>query len=208
MPDSNVEIKAVFRKIVITWENCPGGAECPLSAFTDVNPAAWYHDGVHFCLDNGMMIGYGEGIFGPSNDLSRAMLVQILYNYEGHPAVSGDSAFTDVAKTSWYFEPVTWAAAQGIVDGYGNGKFGPNDPITREQLATILWRYIDSPAINHNLDRFTDAGQISGWAMDAMEWACGNGIMEGDAGALNPKGKATRAEAATMLMRFVEKYGK
>ena len=208
MPDANVDIKAVFRKITLTWENCPGGAECPLNAFSDVNPAAWYHDGVHFCLDNGMMIGYGEGIFGPSNDLSRAMLVQILYNYEGHPAVSGDSAFTDVAKTSWYFDAVTWAAAQGIVDGYGNGKFGPNDPITREQLATILWRYIDRPAINHNLDRFTDAGQISGWAMDAMEWACGNGIMEGDAGALNPKGNATRAEAATMLMRFVEKYGK
>ena len=212
MPASKVTVQAVFQEIPPDYASCDGGASCPLNHFTDTDPAAWYHDGVHFCLDEGLMEGYGDGIFGPNNNLSRAQLVQTLYNKEGRPAVTGESAFDDVAGDAWYADAVIWAAANGVVDGYGNGKYGPNDPITREQLATILYRYAQAKGYDvsvgedTNILSYTDALETSEYAIPAMQWACGAGIIQGNGGYLNPQGDATRAEIATMLMRFCGYY--
>ena len=212
MPASKVTVQAVFQEIPPDYASCDGGASCPLNHFTDTDPAAWYHDGVHFCLDNGMMAGYGNGLFGPNDQLSRAMLVQILYNLAGQPAVPGGSAFADVAEGAWYADAVTWAASQGIVGGYGGGLFGPEDDITREQLATILYRYAQAKGYDvsvgedTNILSYTDALETSEYAIPAMQWACGAGIIQGNGGYLNPQGDATRAEIATMLMRFCGYY--
>lgn len=208
MPNTKVEIRAVFRKIAPVWENCPGGVDCPAYSYRDVNTSAWYHEAVDYVLVNGLMSGYGNGVFGPNDHLSRAQLCQILYNKEGRPAVTGSSVFTDVAGTAWYADAVIWANANGIVGGYGGGVFGPDDPITREQLAAILWRYAGSPESSHSLDAFTDAGQISDWAMDAMRWANENGVLNGDgSGHLIPRGNATRAHVAQMIQNFLENIG-
>lgn len=208
MPNSKVEIKAVFRKIAPVWENCPGGVDCPAYSYRDVDTSAWYHEAVDYVLVNGLMSGYGNGVFGPNDHLSRAQLCQILYNKEGRPAVTGSSVFTDVAGTAWYADAVIWANTNGVVGGYGGGLFGPDDPITREQLAAILWRYAGSPESSHSLDAFTDAGQISDWAMDAMRWANENGVLNGDgSGHLIPRGNATRAHVAQMIQNFLENIG-
>lgn len=208
MPNTKVEIRAVFRKIAPVWENCPGGVDCPAYSYRDVDTSAWYHEAVDYVLVNGLMSGYGNGLFGPNDNLSRAQLCQILYNKEGRPAVTGNSVFTDVAGTAWYADAVIWANANGIVGGYGNGLFGPEDNITREQLAAILWRYAGSPGSSHSLDAFTDAGQISDWAMDAMRWANENGVLNGDgSGHLIPRGNATRAHVAQMIQNFLENIG-
>ena len=191
------------------YSSCDGGTDCPLWKFTDLDVHAWYHDGVHYCLEEGLMEGYGEGIFGPNNDLSRAMLVQIFYNYENRPTVSSGSVFDDVADGAWYADAVTWAASQSIVGGYGNGNYGPNDPITREQLAAILYRYAQykgydvSVGEDTNILSYTDAFEISEYAVPAFQWACGAGVIEGvTESTLVPRGNATRAQVATMLMRF------
>ena len=180
--------------------------------FTDLAANAWYTDAVAYVYRHDLMAGYGENLFGPDDDLSRAQLCQIIYNMEGQPATSGSSVFTDVADGAWYADAVTWAASQGIVGGYGNGLFGPEDNITREQLASILYRYAQSKGYdtsvgeNTNILSYIDALEISEYAIPAMQWACGAGIMEGNAGYLTPQGDATRAQVATMLMRFCEEY--
>lgn len=180
--------------------------------FTDLAANAWYTDAVAYVYRHDLMAGYGENLFGPDDDLSRAQLCQIIYNMEGQPATSGSSVFTDVADGAWYADAVTWAASQGIVGGYGNGLFGPEDNITREQLASILYRYAQSKGYdtsvgeNTNILSYTDALEISEYAIPTMQWACGAGIMEGNAGYLTPQGDATRAQVATMLMRFCEEY--
>lgn len=188
---------------------CPKDDTCPISAFTDADPTAWYHDGVHFVLANGIMNGMGDGKFAPNDNTSRAMIVTILYRLEGEPAVTGENPFTDVADGQWYTNAVIWAAENDIVGGYGNGKFGPNDPITREQLATILYRYAQSKGQGFTgawmfLLDYPDASEISIWADEAMHWCVMNGIINGKDGKLVPKGDASRAEAATMLQRFCE----
>lgn len=202
MPSSKVTVDVTF---VPVGTVCDGGENCPCRAFTDLSTTAWYHEAVDYVLQNSMMSGYGNGLFGPNDSLSRAQLCQILYNREGKPAVTANSPFTDVANDAWYADAVIWANSNGIVGGYGNGMFGPNDPITREQLAAILWRYAGSPASGHTLSGFTDADQISSWAMDAMLWANENNILNGDgSGHLIPKGKATRAHVAQMIRNFIK----
>lgn len=208
MPASQVKIQVSFRENAPGWENCPGGVDCPAYSYGDVDTSAWYHEAVDYVLVNGLMSGYGNGVFGPNDHLSRAQLCQILYNKEGRPAVTGSSVFTDVAGTAWYANAVIWANTNGIVGGYGGGLFGPDDPITREQLAAILWRYAGSPGSSHSLDAFTDASQISDWAMDAMRWANENGVLNGDgSGHLIPRGNATRAHVAQMIQNFLENIG-
>ena len=209
MPNSKVEIKVVFRKIAPVWENCPGGVDCPAYSYGDVDTSAWYHEAVDYVLVNGLMSGYGNGVFGPNDHLSRAQLCQILYNKEGRPAVTGSSAFTDVADGAWYADAVTWAAENGIVGGYGGGLFGPEDNITREQLAAILYRYAQTKGYDvsvgedTNILSYADALDVSEWAIPAMQWACGSGVINGVTDStLVPQGNATRAQAATMLMRF------
>lgn len=206
MPSSKVTVDVTFVPVDTA---CDGGADCPSRDFTDLSTTAWYHEAVDYVLRNGIMGGYGGGLFGPNDTLSRAQLCQILYNREGRPTVTGSSPFTDVADTAWYADAVIWANANGIVGGYGGGLFGPNDPITREQLAAILWRYAGSPASDHTLTDYTDADQVSIWAMDAMLWANENNILSGDGnGHLNPKGNATRAHVAQMIKNFIQKLEK
>lgn len=213
MPGSKVIVEAIFAAISPDYAACDGGADCPLWDFTDLNVNAWYHDGVHFCIDEGLMEGYGNGLFGPNDTLSRAQLCQIVYNMEGQPAVTGGSVFDDVVDGAWYADAVTWAAENGIVGGYGNGKYGPDDPITREQLAAILWRYAKykgydvSVGEDTNILSYTDVADLSEYAIPAMQWACGAGVIEGVTDStLVPQGDATRAQAAVMLMRFCEEY--
>lgn len=208
-PRGSVTITVTFQKS-ISASDCPRDGSCPLAAFTDVDRNAWYHDGAHYCVAQGLMQGYGS-LFGPDEALSRGMLVQILYNLENHPAVSGQSAFEDVVDGAWYADAVNWAASQGIVKGYDNGNYGPDDPITREQLAAMLHRYAKYRGYDvrvgedSNILSYRDAEEISGYAIPAMQWACGVGLITGtpDA-ALVPAGTATRAQAAAILMRFVE----
>ncbi len=204
MPSSDVTVKAAFAPLPA--EACDGGADCPSRSFTDLETVgAWYHEAVDYILRNGMMDGYSPTRFGADDNLSRAQLAQILYNRAGKPAVAGSSAFSDVPLGQWYTPAITWAAAGGIVGGYGNGLFGPDDNITREQLAVMLWRYAGSPAAAGDELRFTDTDEASGYALEALRWAVGNGIMSGYGnGLLNPTGLTTRAQAAQVLKNLAE----
>ncbi len=188
--------------------SCPKDATCPIASFTDAQTTAWYHDGVHYCIKNGLMNGYDNGKFGTNDNISRSQIVTILWRLEGSPAVSGGS-FDDVASDAYYAKAVAWAAENGIVGGYGDGRFGPNDPITREQLAAILYRYAQlkdvdvSVGEDTNILDFDDAQSISSYAVPAIQWACGSGIITGTSvTTLSPDGTATRTQAATMLMRY------
>jgi len=175
------------------------------SAFTDVNKDAWYSEAVDYVLSEGLMDGYGNGTFGPDEKLSRAQFCQILYNREGRPTVTGTYVFSDVAQGEWYTDAVLWANTNGTVTGYGGDKFGPNDFITREQLAVMLWRYVGSPNAEGGALSFSDADKISSYALEAIKWANANGIINGYSNStFNPKGTATRAQAAQMLKNFFE----
>lgn len=176
--------------------------------FDDVDASAWYADGVYYAAGQGIMNGSGNGAFSPDTVMSRAMLVQVLYNLEGQPETDA-SAFTDVAADAWYADAVAWAADAGIVTGVSNTTFAPDVTMTREQIATILYRYAaykgyDMTASN-DLSGYADAGEIGSYAVEAMGWANGAGLITGStATTLNPLGSATRAEVATILMRFLE----
>ena len=198
--------------------NCPKDNTCPISAFTDASATAWYHDGVHFALENGIMSGYGNGKFGPGDTTSRAMMAQILWNMEGKPVVNYAMTYTDVDGEAWYAEAVRWATSEKIMEGYGGseaGSFGPNDAITREQLVTILYRYAKRKGVNvsvgedTNILSYDDAFDISEWAVPAMQWAVGSGAVGGRTNTtLNPKDTATRAEIATIIMRYCTEIAK
>ncbi len=206
MPGRDVTVRAVFARSAAGYETCPRDSTCPIAPYTDASADAWYHDGVHYCLENGLMTGYGGGLFGPRDNISRAQLAQLLHNREGRPVVNYLMQFTDVSEGKWYTEAVRWAASQGVVEGYGDGRFGPGDPITREQLAVMLWRYAGKPAAGSQTLEFADAGKVSGYAQEALAWAVEQGILQGkDSQVLDPKGQATRAETAVMLMRFLQK---
>jgi len=182
---------------------CPKDSTCPIWPYTDASTTAWYHDGVHYCIENGLMNGYGSSKFAPNDTLTRGMLAQIIYNKEGRPTMAASNPFDDVVGGAWYAKAVAWGARNGVLEGYGNGKFGPDDPITREQLATMLWRYAGSPESVEPLDRFTDGGKTSSWAAAALRWAVEQGIVTGkSSGIFDPASTATRAEAVTMLQRF------
>ena len=200
MPSSEVTVNAVFQSIQ------PNEPETPWNnPFTDVSENEWHYDAVRFVHENGLMNGYGNNTFAPDANLSRAMLAQILYNKEGRPAASG-IVFTDVTSDAWNSEAVAWAAARGIVSGYGNGLFGPNDHITREQLAVMLWRYAGEPAATSKELHFNDVDEVSAYALDALCWATENGIINGKGGCiLDPRGQATRAQVAQMLMNYLRK---
>lgn len=181
--------------------------------FTDLAAGAWYEDAVAYVYRHDLMSGFSEDTFGPNAALSRAQLCQILYNMEGRPAVTGSGSFSDLADGAWYTDAVTWAASQGIVDGYGGGLFGPDDNITREQLASILYRCAQargddvSVGEDTNILSYSDAADVAEYAVSAMQWACGAGVITGiSESALAPRGEATRAQTAAMLMRFCEQY--
>ncbi|MDY4430113.1 S-layer homology domain-containing protein [Evtepia sp.] len=176
--------------------------------FTDVT-GHWALDSIRKVYDLGLMTGTKATRFSPDTALNRAMLVTILYRLEGSPAVSSASVYTDVATGAWYTDAVAWAAQHGITVGYGNGKFGPTDDITREQMATILLRYAQyksyDTTASADLRAYNDAGDISAWALEALQWANGAGLISGrSADLLAPAGSTTRAETAVILVRFLE----
>lgn len=190
-------------------ENCPHGDSCPNSVFTDLEQDSWYHDGIHYCVTNGLMSGYSQTSFGPIDNLTRSQVAQILYNREDRPAVNVRAIYPDVKTDAWYSNAIIWASEAGVVTGYGNGNFGPEDSITREQLAVMLHRYSAYKGDNVSIDgafdssSFSDGASISGWALDAITWAYVKGIIKGTGNnALNPLGLASRSEAATMFMRY------
>jgi uncharacterized repeat protein (TIGR02543 family) len=188
--------------------SCDLSAEsCPAYPYTDLDISQWYHTGIHYCLEMGRMVGVDENVFAPNQTLSRAMLVSILYQMEEKPEVSGSSTFVDVADGTWYTDPVIWAAANGIVDGISDTEFAPNDVLTREQMALILYRYAQhkhyDDTVNGDLSGFEDASSISNWAVEAVQWAVGHGLLTGrTTTTIVPQGSTTRAEAATIIYSF------
>lgn len=177
--------------------------------FTDVKETDWFYDAVRYVYDNGMMSGTGSATFAPNATTTRGMIVTILHRLEGIPSASGEK-FTDVPAAQYYAKAVAWASANGIVSGYGNGCFGPNDPITREQLAAILYRYAQykgcDVSVKGNIFTFADGKQVSAYAADTMNWAIGTGLISGVGhNTLSPTGSATRAQVAMILMRLCEK---
>ena len=173
------------------------------AAFTDVPDGAWYEEAVNWCSDNGIMGGTSDTSFAPDATMSRSMLATVLYRVEGSPAVTSIETFSDVASGTWYTDAVAWASSERLMTGYGNGQFGTNDPVTREQLATVLWRYADSPAVVSSED-FADASAISSYAVQAVDWAQSSGIINGvGSNRFDPTGIATRAQVATILYRWL-----
>lgn len=203
-PSGDVTITVTF-KVLTDVSKCPRDASCPMSGYTDLNMGEWYHDGIHYCLDEGLMDGVDAGMFAPNATTSRAMIVTILWRLQGSPEVEVTETFTDVSPDAWYAKAIAWAVAEGVADGYGEGLFGPNDAITREQLAAMLWRYAASPETGGDLSAFADGADTSVWAQQAMSWAVSLGLINGvDSDRLAPKGQATRAQTATILMRFAQ----
>lgn len=205
MPAGRVEIKVSFREIVVEPEPLP---------FTDVSENAWYAEAVRYVYAHGLMEDTSATAFSPDATTSRSMIAAILWRMAGSPVVNYAMDYTDVAQGQWYSEAIRWAASEGIVGGYGNGLFGTNDPITREQFAVMLYRYAQeqgydvSVGENTNILSYTDAADSAEYAIPAMQWAVGAGLITGtgDGSTLTPQGQATRAQAAVMLMRFCEKY--
>ena len=197
---------------------CAKDDSCPLGAFGDLTATAWYHDGVHYCLENGLMQGVSGGKFLPDGSTTRAQLVTILWRLEGSPETTGAVRFGDTADGAWYTEAVRWAVGCGVVKGYDNECFGPNDAVTREQMAAILYRYAQhkgydvSAGEDTNILSFDDAFAVSEYAIPAMQWACGSGMVHGIARdgrmLLAPGDTTTRAQTATLLMRFQSAFAK
>ena len=176
--------------------------------FVDVNPSDWFYNAVIFVNSRELFVGVNENEFAPKLPMSRAMLAAVLYRLEDGLASADACTFTDVSRDKWCAEAVAWAQATGIISGYTDGRFGINDKISREQLATILYRYAQFIGIDTvergDISRFADAGEISAWANDAVRWAVGTGLIKGDGAGLNPDGQASRAEVAAIMMRFIE----
>ena len=177
--------------------------------FRDVDTDDWFYDAVAYVYENGIMAGTDETIFEPTMELDRAMAAQLFYNLEGKPAVTGDSTFTDVTSGHWAVDAITWAAQNDIVVGIGGNLYDPDSNVTREQLAVILYNFAKRQnmdvAAGGGLSAFADAASVSDWAEEAMIWAVGKGLISGKEGSiLDPAGSATRAEVATILMRFCE----
>ena len=198
---------------------CPGGPSCPSYGFRDVaGPADWSHEGIDYCVRRSLMVGTGVGTFSPDMACSRAQIMQVLYNLSGDKTDYGNYylPFTDVAPGDWFYEAVAWAYANDIVAGTSASTFAPNDVITREQMAVILYGYTAkfAPEFTGNaasLSTFPDAGSVANWAYTAMSWAVGNGLISGMGSGgvsyLAPQGSATRAQASAIIMRYCQLIG-
>lgn len=191
-----------------------GNSDTPAaSTFSDVSADAWYADAVNYVTSNGLFNGTSGNTFSPNSQMTRAMMVTVLYRMAGSPDVAGAAnTFSDIASGMWYTDAITWASSKSIVNGYSNGTFGVNDSVTREQLAAILYRYAVSTGVQGELtsasgaaDGFADSARISIYAKTAVDWAVENGLINGKGNnKLDPRGTATRAELAAILMRFNE----
>ena len=181
-----------------------------VNPFTDVSEKDWFYNDAMFVYKNGLMLGTSKTLFGPHGTVTRGMMATILWRMEGSLAPKGENSFTDVEAGRWYADAITWTAENGIFAGYSKDKFGPDDPITREQLTAIFYRYADYKGykltVTENLDKFEDADKITDYAKMVMQWAVGNGLIKGKSeNLLDPQGTATRAEISAMLHRFIEK---
>ncbi len=201
----DLEISAKFKKIK------KDEIKTGWNPFTDVRQTDWFYDDVKYAYENNLMLGVSENLFEPNGSVTRAMLVTVLYRNEGEPEIEGVSTFTDVESGSWYDKAVSWAQANGIVNGYSQTEFRPNEPIIREQIAVIMHRYAKFKGIdvsvgeNTNILSYDDAFDISAYAIPSMQWTCGSGLIKGKSeSTLNPLDNATRAEIAAILHRFIE----
>ena len=177
--------------------------------FTDVAEDAWYSDAVAYCCDNGYFYGTGADTFEPETTMTRAMFVTVLYRMAGRPETAGTAVFSDVEDGTWYTDAVAWAAENGIVNGYGDGTFGADDPVTREQMVAFLYRFANLRGYDTgigedtNILSYDDAFDVSEWAIPAMQWAVGAGVIHGrSASTLAPQDTAIRAEVAQIIMNF------
>ena len=192
--------------VTVTFEQAP-------LPFHDVTEGDWFYDAVRYAYENGLMDGVGDSLFAPNSQTTRAQLVTILYRLEGEPEVSGTSGFSDVAAGIWYTDAVAWAAANGIVNGTTDTTFAPGEDITREQLVTVLYRYAEAKGYDVSarvdLSAYPDANQIQSYAAESVAWAVAEGLIQGfEDNTLRPAGNATRAQIATILMRFCEGVAK
>ena len=201
------EIKTAYGSGLI-WEE----QKMPELPFTDVSQEDWYRDAAGYVFSRGIMTGMNDTEFGPSVKLSRAQFATILYRMEGEPEVAYyPAAFPDVREGQFYTAPAMWAKSTGVISGYEDGRFGPADEITREQMAVMMYRYAKMLGLDTSsegdMSGFPDAGQVSPFADREVKWAVGEGLIKGDGGNVNPQGTAERAQCATIIMRFMEGYG-
>lgn len=210
MPASAVSVDVTFVKDGgSSVGDCPKDSTCPVDPFKDTSNTAWWHDGIHYCVEQGLMNGVASDQFAPNGATTRAMIVTILWRMEGSPATSYSMSFTDVPAGQWYTEAIRWAQSTGVVTGYDAQTFGPNNNVTREQLAAILYRYTahkgGDVSQRSTLAQFTDVSQISSWALENIQWANAVDMVNGRTDTtIVPKGNATRAEAASMIQRFCQ----
>ena len=197
-------IGAALTALVMTFSlGLTASASGVQGGYSDVDAGAWYAGAVEYVRDNGLMRGTSSATFDPEGAMTRAMLAATLYRAAGSPAVSGSDGFTDTTDGAWYSDAVLWASQEGLVGGYGNGLFGVDDPVSREQIAALLWRYAGSPAAEAGAD-FADEDQISGYAAQAVDWARASGVMDGVGGnRFLPQDSATRAQVAMVLRNYL-----
>ena len=196
-PNGKVSVEAKFVK-------------CSSLAFSDLDVVAWYHEHTDYVISHGLMKGIGDNLFAPEATVSRAQMVTVLWNMRGQPVVNFYMTYSDVSEGSWYAEAVRWATSEGIASGYGNGKFGPNDPISREQMAVMIYhyeqKYGDGGFTGDWMYRlsFTDLDQISDWAFEAVAWCNMHDVISGKPDNLyDPKGPAKRSEVAAILRSYL-----
>ena len=207
--DNYISMSAEDLVFTAVWK-CLGGKDCVLHDFKDLDPTLWYHDGIEYCYDLEVMLGMSKDTFEPYTETTRAMVVTTLYRFAAEPEAEGKAKFSDVAEDTWYTDAVNWAAENGIVVGYPDGTFRPDRIATREELAVFLYRFADYMALNLEReplpDTFTDKGDVSTWALPAMEWAVTTAdIINGvDETTLSPKSDSNRAQLATMIQRLNE----
>ena len=197
-PDGKVTITVTFR--------CDGGELCPSYYLTDITKGEWYHAAVDYVVKQGIMAGTSATTFDPNGKLTRAMAVQILYNLEGQPIVTGTTSFAD-STAHWAATPIAWAEQTGVVDGYEDNTFRPENNVTRQEFAQMLYNYAAYKGFDltakGDLSQFTDGDSVREWAVTAMSWANGNALINGhDDGILEPGGTTIRAQATSILMRF------
>ena len=189
------------------WGRIPTDPAIP-TPYLDVLETGWSREGILYVTERGIMTGTGTGRFSPEGILNRAMFVTILYRMAGEPKTAQSSVFPDADGEAYYAPALAWAANGGLVQGYEDGSFGPEAPVTREQMTTLLWRLQGRPAGSGELSSFGDADAVSDWARDALAWAVGTGILSGKGdGNLDPRGIATREEAAQLMRNFLERFG-
>jgi hypothetical protein len=219
MPSSDVTVTPYFDKrkpmddYSTKYKECKHDEECPMYAYSDLKEKLneWFHDGIHFCLENGIMKGYEDMTFRETLPTTRAELVTMLWNTQGKPDQGKDLSFTDTPSDAWYYDAVRWGVDTKIVNGYEDNTFRPNNPVSRQELAKLLYGFAKANGFDvsdsASIDGFNDRSEVGPWAVPYLEWAVGAGLIQGrDGNMLAPTDNASRAEVATIMMRFCTKY--